>query len=194
MEIKNIPISKLHTNKGQLDGLPKNPRFIDDEKYQNLKQSIQEFPEMLNLRECIVYPIENGYIIIGGNMRFKACKELQLKEIPCKILDASTPVETLREITIKDNGGYGSNDEKLLNSEWKEFIQPSWGLDLIKKKSRLSKVFENDEVFEDSLIEYPITIITTKQEFDEWTKLKEKHKIKDNTKLFFSLVSKSIKK
>jgi hypothetical protein len=85
-EIKNIPISKLQCNTGQIDGLPKNPRFIKDYRFEALKKSIQDAPEMLNLRELLVFPFNDKYVVIGGNMRLKACKELGHTEIPCKIL------------------------------------------------------------------------------------------------------------
>lgn len=83
------------SNVGQIAGLPPNPRLIKDEKFEALKKSLTDDPEMLDLRELIVYPNpdEKGtYIVIGGNMRYNAAKELGLSELPCKILPESTPV------------------------------------------------------------------------------------------------------
>lgn len=117
---KLIPTRNLELNRGQIYGLPKNPRFIKDKRFEDLKKSIQDDPEMMNLRECLVYPIEDSenYIIIGGNMRFRACQELGWQEIPCRVLPKETPVAKLRAYTIKDNAAFGENDWDALANEW----------------------------------------------------------------------------
>ena len=129
-EIKNIPIAKIETNKGQIDGLPKNPRFIKDYRFEALKKSIKQAPEMLALRELIVYPFNGKFVTIGGNMRLKACQEIGYKELPCKVLDESTPVEKLREYAIKDNIGFGNDDFDILANEWDESELIEWGMEL----------------------------------------------------------------
>ena len=73
---ENVPVSKLEMNKGQLQGLPKNPRFFRDNRYEAMKKSIEDSPEMLQLRELIVYPYNDKYIVVCGNLRLRACKEL----------------------------------------------------------------------------------------------------------------------
>jgi DNA modification methylase len=128
--IKTIPISKLKTNNGQIEGLPKNPRFIRDERFDKLKQSIKELPSMLELRELIVYPQNGHFVTIGGNMRLRAAKDLGLTELPCKVLDKETPVEMLAEIAIKDNVGFGSDDYDILANEWTDFPLADWGMEL----------------------------------------------------------------
>lgn len=127
---KNIHIRDLEVNKGQIEGLPKNPRFIRDERFEALKKSIEDAPEMLALRELIVYPFNGKYVIIAGNMRFRACKDLGYKEIPCKVLDEDTPVEKLREYTIKDNIGFGADDWDLIANEWDINELDGWGMEL----------------------------------------------------------------
>ena len=129
-ETRNIHIKELEVNKGQIEGLPQNPRFIRDERFTALKKSIEDAPEMLALRELIVYPHNGKFIIIAGNMRFRACKELGYKEIPCKVLDADTPVEKLREYTIKDNIGFGADDWDLIANEWDINELDGWGMEL----------------------------------------------------------------
>lgn len=133
-----IPISKLEKNTGQLVGLPKNPRLIKDTRFDALKKSIEDAPEMLELRELLVYPMDNGhYIVIGGNMRLEACRAIGYKEVPCKIIPKGTPVEKLREYTIKDNVAFGENDWDIIANEWNfEEIQ-EWGME--------SDVFMTDE-------------------------------------------------
>ena len=118
LKSQNIALSKLETNKGQIEGLPKNPRLIKSEKFEKLKKSIEDNPEMLGMREVLVYPLGSKFVIIGGNMRFQACKELGFTEVPCKVLDKETTAEQLRAITIKDNVGFGEHDWELLANEW----------------------------------------------------------------------------
>ena len=130
LEQKNLDISLLEVNKGQLYGLPKNPRFIKDDRYLALKKSIEEAPEMLSIREIVVYPLENGhYVVIGGNMRLRACQEIGYKELPCKILPLETPVAKLREYTIKDNIAFGSNDWDVIANEWDTEELSEWGME-----------------------------------------------------------------
>jgi hypothetical protein len=128
--IQDIDIRLLCRNTGQIEGLPKNPRFIRDEKFELLKKSIQENPEMLSLRELLVYPLDGKYIVIGGNMRLEACKALGYKTVPCKVLDAATTVEQLKAYTVKDNAGFGEWDWDMLANEWDSAQLTEWGVDV----------------------------------------------------------------
>lgn len=126
-----LPIEQLERNEGQFYGLPKNPRLIRDERFEALKKSIQDAPDMLDLRELLVYPMDNGkYIVIGGNMRLAACIELGFTELPCKIIRKETPVKTLREITIKDNEAFGQPDWTTIANEWDMEELADWGMEL----------------------------------------------------------------
>lgn len=130
MEIKTIKIKDLATNDGQIEGLPKNPRQIRDHRYEKLKKSIEDAPEMLQLRELLVYPHGGKFVIIGGNMRYRACKEIGYKELPCKVLDAETPVEKLRQYAIKDNENFGEYDWDVVANEWDTAEMEDWGVEL----------------------------------------------------------------
>jgi hypothetical protein len=130
MEIKTIKIKDLATNDGQIEGLPKNPRQIRDHRYEKLKKSIEDAPEMLQLRELLVYPHGGKFVIIGGNMRYRACKELGYKELPCKVLDAETPVEKLRQYAIKDNENFGEYDWDEVANSWDTAEMEDWGVEL----------------------------------------------------------------
>lgn len=111
-----IPLSQLVPNKGQIPGVPANPRTINVTKYKKLKESIEEDPEMLSLRELLVYFYEGKYVVIGGNMRYRAVKELGYKDVPCKIIPQDTPKDKLRREALKDNNNYGEwNYEELAN-------------------------------------------------------------------------------
>ena len=130
MEIKTIKIKDLATNDGQIEGLPKNPRQIRDHRYEKLKKSIEDAPEMLQLRELLVYPHGGKFVIIGGNMRYRACKEIGYKELPCKVLDAETPVEKLRQYAIKDNENFGEYDWDDVANSWDTSELEDWGVEL----------------------------------------------------------------
>lgn len=141
-QVKLLKTIEIWPNTGQIHGLPKNPRFIKDEKFQKLVQSVKDDPEMLHLREIIVYPYAGQYVAIGGNMRLRACVEANILEVPCKILPEDTPVEKLKAYVIKDNIGYGSNDWDALANEWDDSQLIEWGMDLPNN-------FNDDEVEEE---------------------------------------------
>jgi hypothetical protein len=114
-----LPIGKLKPN-------PDNPRVVKDNKFKQLVKSIQEFPQMLEIRPIVV----NGdMIVLGGNMRLKACKDAGLTEVPTIIVDDFTP-EQEKEFIIKDNLGYGEWDFTTLQLEWDMDKLQNWGLDL----------------------------------------------------------------
>lgn len=121
---QNIPVTLLQCNEGQIEGLPRNPRFIKDDRFKKLVKSLEDDPEMLDLRELIVYPHGKKYVVIGGNMRLRAGKELGFETMPCKILPADTPIEKLKAYVIKDNNAFGNDDFDLLANEWDaEFLE-----------------------------------------------------------------------
>ena len=118
MQRKKIKIELIETNEGQILGVPKNPRFIKDLEFEKLKQSITDFPEMLEIREVVVFPLNGKFVALGGNMRFLGCKDLGYTQIDCVILPADMPVEKMREFAIKDNGNFGAWDFDMLANEW----------------------------------------------------------------------------
>lgn len=124
-----IPLSQIVGNRGQLKGLPKNPRIIKDDKFEKLIASIREQPDMLYLRELLVYPYNGKYIVIGGNMRHKAMRELGFAEAPCKVIPVDTPVEQLNKILLKDNSSYGQWDTQALAFDFEQGMVIDCGLD-----------------------------------------------------------------
>ena len=116
MELKKITDIKLN---------PNNPRLIKDDKFKKLVQSIKDFPEMLDIRPIVV---NKDMIILGGNMRFRACKEAGIKEIPVIVTDLSE--EKQREFLIKDNTSGGEWDWDVLANEWDVNELNDWGIDL----------------------------------------------------------------
>jgi site-specific DNA-methyltransferase (adenine-specific) len=119
MKINKVKISEVKIN-------PKNPRLIKDDKFKKLVKSIQEFPQMLELRPIVV---DENNIVLGGNMRLKACKEAGLKEV--FIVKAENLTEQQKdEFIVKDNVGFGEWDWDMLANEWDTELLNDWGLDL----------------------------------------------------------------
>lgn len=112
-----IKLSKIKPN-------PKNPRVIKDHKFRQLVKSIQEFPEMLEIREIV---IDEDNVILGGNMRYKACKEAGLKEVEVVVMSGLTD-EQKDEFIIKDNANYGIWDWDKIANNYDELPLNDWGL------------------------------------------------------------------
>ena len=148
-ETKELPIGKIELNTGQVEGLPKNPRFIRDDRYKALVKSIKDAPEMLHLRELLVYPHGDKYVVIGGNMRLRACRELGFSELPCKVLPTDTPAAKLREYAIKDNNGFGQDDWDLLANEWEAEELTDWGMELPSDWGELEEEDEDEPIRDD---------------------------------------------
>lgn len=135
-EYRNVAIGLLEENKGQIEGLPANPRQWTRMDLDSLKKSIEETPELLEARGCIAVPHEGRFVVLGGNMRLSACRELGMKEVPCYVFPDSTPVAKLKEIVIKDNGSFGAWDFDMLANEWSDLALsdfgvkiPEWGIE-----------------------------------------------------------------
>ena len=105
---------------------PNNPRIIKDDKFKKLVQSIQDFPQMLELRPIV---IDENNIVLGGNMRLKACQELGLKDVPT-IYAKDLTEEQKKEFIIKDNVGFGEWNWDDLANEWDAEQLTEWGLDV----------------------------------------------------------------
>ena len=107
---------------------PNNPRIIKDEKFDKLKKSIKEFPKMMALRPMV---INQDNIVLGGNMRLKALKELGYTELPDEWVKRAENLtdEEARRFIIADNVGFGEHDWEMLANEWDSVELEDWGLD-----------------------------------------------------------------
>jgi len=127
---------------------PNNPRIIKDEKFAKLKKSISEFPKMMELRPMVV---NSENIVLGGNMRLKALKELGYKDIPdewVKRADELTEDETRRFI-IADNVGFGEHDWEILANEWDSLELDEWGLDVWQQPTEVDySILDEEDVSE----------------------------------------------
>lgn len=118
VNIKNIKIN------------PNNPRIIKGDKFERLKKSIQDFPKMMQLRPIV---INKDNMVLGGNMRLNALKELGYKDVPdvwVKRAEDLTEDEQ-RQFVIKDNVGFGEHDWEILATEWDADELVDWGLDVV---------------------------------------------------------------
>lgn len=140
MEIKKIKISEIKPN-------PNNPRLIKDDKFKKLVKSIQDFPQMLEIRPIVV---NDDMIVLGGNMRLKACKEAGLKELP--VIKASELTEDQqREFIIKDNVGFGEWEWEDLANNWDAEQLTEWGLDIPDFKPQVLEAEEDDYEIPDEI-------------------------------------------
>ena len=135
MIIQKVKVAQVKLNDS-------NPRIIKDEKFRKLVQSIKDFPQMLDIRPIVV---NEDMVVLGGNMRFKACIEAGLNEVP--IIKASELTEEQqKEFIIKDNVGFGEWDWDMLANEWNSDDLTEWGLDVWNKTDDINL----DNFFEDN--------------------------------------------
>jgi site-specific DNA-methyltransferase (adenine-specific) len=136
LKIELVQISLIKLN-------PNNPRVIKDDKFNKLVESIKNFPEMLKIRPIVV---NSDMIVLGGNMRLKACKEAGLKEVP--VIKAETLTEEQqRKFISKDNVGFGEWDWEMLANEWDSEELEEWGLDIADNwKDETKAVEDNYEI------------------------------------------------
>ena len=141
---------------------PSNPRIIKDDKFKKLVNSIKDFPQMLELRPIVV---DSNMVVLGGNMRLKACQAAGLQEVDILIADQLTE-EQKAEFIIKDNVGFGEWDWDLLANEWDVDALTEWGLDIpfFEEKPKNGTLAERFTV-------PPFTILDSRQGY--WKKRKE---------------------
>ena len=140
-----LPISKLRNNTGQIEGLPANPRQIDKTDYDRLLKSLKEDPDFLTHKPLHVYEHNDKYVVLGGNQRLRALKELGYKEVPVTVYEPETPVEVLKRRIIIDNSTFGDYDMEMLGNEWSDEPLTDWGVDLPEDWLEQEPEIEEDE-------------------------------------------------
>ena len=133
---------------------PNNPRIIKDDKFKKLVQSIKSFPQMLELRPIV---IDENNIVLGGNMRLKACIEAGLTDVPVKQA-ADLTEEQKKEFIVKDNVGYGEWDWDDLANNWDEELLTEWGLDIPNFEPEVLEAEEDDFAVPDGGVETNIVL------------------------------------
>jgi DNA modification methylase len=143
--VQHVPIGSIKPN-------PSNPRTIRDERFHKLVQSIKDFPEMLELRPIIT---DADRVVLGGNMRLKACKAAGLKTVPVVVADHLTESQR-REFIVKDNVGFGDWDWDALANEWDAGELAAWGLEVPHGEQQPSEGLTDPDAVPDAPAE-PVT-------------------------------------
>ena len=144
--VKVVKITEIKAN-------PNNPRILKDDKFRKLVTSIEKFPEMADVRPIVV---NMDMVVIGGNMRLRAMKEVGWKEAPVQIVDWTE--EQQKEFIIKDNLGFGEWDWDDLANNWDEQELTDWGLDIPNFDANVLEAEEDDFVVPDGGIETDIVL------------------------------------
>ena len=138
MQTETVKIALVKSN-------PNNPRVIKDDKFESLVKSIKDFPEMLKIRPIVV---NTDMVVLGGNMRLKACKAAGLKEVPIIKADQLTEQQQ-KEFIIKDNVSGGEWDWSMLQADWNLEELTDWGLDVPEFKEELTAEEDDFEIPEE---------------------------------------------
>lgn len=128
MKTERIPINLLDLNNGQLAGLPRNPRNWTVREIDNLKKSIEETPELMEIRPILVVRNGQRYVAVGGNMRLSALRSMGADAADCIVLPEDFGTRKLKEIVIKDNATLGEWDWDLLANEWSDYPLADYGI------------------------------------------------------------------
>jgi hypothetical protein len=131
-QVQTLPISAVKQNTGQIAGLPSNPRQWTQTDIDRIAKSLEETPELFNARPLIVYPHNEEYIIMGGNLRYEGAKKNGMLNVPVHILPEGMSIDKLKEIVVKDNGSFGEWDMDALANEWDDLPLEEWGVDVPK--------------------------------------------------------------
>ena len=148
-----IPVALLDENKGQLEGVPKNPRVIKGKRFKQLCESIKEDPELMNLRALLVYPLGERYVVVDGNMRLKALRDMAHVVAPCEVLKEGTTPEQMKRYIAKTNSAFGDWDWDTLANEWDGDPLDDWGIDLPEDWGEQEASEDEQEVGEDEFDE-----------------------------------------
>tara|TARA_R110000796_G_scaffold10964_1_gene36701 strand:+ start:107 stop:646 length:540 start_codon:yes stop_codon:yes gene_type:complete len=149
-----------------------NPRIIKEAKFKKLVKSIQDFPEMLELRPII---LDENNVILGGNMRYKACVAAGLKEVPVKIAKGLTE-EQKEEFIVKDNVGFGEWDWDILGNEWNNEKLGEWGMDVWQPEKDIGlEDFFTEDKSEDKDKKNTIVLEYSEEDYNEILEAFKKH-------------------
>ena len=183
-----IDITKLLYNEGQIDGVPKNPRYLKESEHDKLVKSLADSPEFLEYKPLMVYGLEDGtYVTICGNMRLRVANELRIggntnfDKLPCFVLKTYTPIQKIKEYAIKDNVQAGNWDwDELANGEWKIEDLDDWGVNTSflntgeSDADTLDGLFDTEDDKEEKTKDLKITITIDASFAEKADEIKEK--------------------
>lgn len=183
-----IDITKLLYNEGQIDGVPKNPRYLKESEHDKLVKSLADSPEFLEYKPLMVYGLEDGtYVTICGNMRLRVANELRIggntnfDKLPCFVLKTDTPIQKIKEYAIKDNVQAGNWDwDELANGEWEVEDLDDWGVNTSflnageSDADTLDGLFDTEDDKEEKTKDLKITITIDASFAEKADEIKEK--------------------
>lgn len=183
-----IDITKLLYNEGQIDGVPKNPRYLKESEHDKLVKSLADSPEFLEYKPLMVYGLEDGtYVTICGNMRLRVANELRIggntnfDKLPCFVLKTDTPIQKIKEYAIKDNVQAGNWDwDELANGEWEIEDLDDWGVNTSflnageSDADTLDGLFDTEDDKEEKTKDLKITITIDDSFAEKADEIKEK--------------------
>lgn len=183
-----IDITKLLYNEGQIDGVPKNPRYLKESEHDKLVKSLADSPELLEYKPLMVYGLEDGtYVTICGNMRLRVANELRIggntnfDKLPCFVLKTDTPIQKIKEYAIKDNVQAGNWDwDELANGEWEIEDLDDWGVNTSflnageSDADTLDGLFDTEDDKEEKTKDLKITITIDASFAEKADEIKEK--------------------
>lgn len=160
-ELQQISLGKLVNNTGQIAGVPKNPRQIRNEQYDKLLQSLKE-SDLTDYKPLMVYPQGGKFIVLGGNMRLRALRELKAETVSCIIVPEGTDAETLRKLVIIDNTEFGEYDWDDLANDWGDLPLIDWGVtipwDAETEEENSANESEKRDLSDQITIEYKVEV------------------------------------
>ncbi len=182
-----IDITKLLYNEGQIDGVPKNPRYLKESEHDKLVKSLADSPEFLEYKPLMVYGLEDGtYVTICGNMRLRVANELRIggntnfDKLPCFVLKTDTPIQKIKEYAIKDNVQAGNWDwDELANGDWEVEDLQDWGVDCSflgndsEENTNIDALFEDAQNTEDKPKEIKLSVHIPQELEEKLEEIKE---------------------
>jgi len=159
----------------EIKGNPKNPRLIKDDKFKKLCNSIQNFPKMMELRPIV---IDENNMVLGGNQRWKALKEIGYKELPDEWVKKASDLteEQKQEFIIKDNVGFGEWEWEQLANDWDSELLDEWGLDVPDLEEKIDNLEDGEEIEVPQSVQLAppmeYVLIMCEPNSEEWEELK----------------------
>ncbi|GEM_PF-2693802 len=133
----------MKTEYGEIRLLDDNPRKITDAALKRLTESIERDPQFMLLRPIV---IDGDNVVIGGNQRLKACRALNMSELPTGwcVKAAGLTAEQRRRFILVDNapeGMAGAYDEEMLKECFADLDLTAFGFDIKElAETKLTKI------------------------------------------------------
>lgn len=176
-KVSILPLNLLHENAGQIEGVPANPRILRDERYGQLVESLRK-DDLTGVLPLKVYKHGSEFVVLGGNMRLKALRELKDERyaVSCVLIPEDTPIEILRKIVVLDNSTFGEWDMDMLANEWDAVELSDWGVDVPEIDEKGEDKEQIHEKLQDKFIVPPFSVLNTREGYWQerkrvWNKL-----------------------